>query len=331
MNLQHTRPFPRLLSLLALLASAITAGQIGMILVQGDPLCLNQGCEVVEQLTRVPPLFFNLAGLFFFQSLYWGVRWANRGSAISQKLVPLLLLVGACTEGVLISFQHLVAQTFCSYCLLIFACILLANLLSGARHFFYALVLFSGVSAAFFSLEHTPAAQKIGSYTSGVFASRMGTTQVPASYLFYSTSCSHCKEVNAFLAKEEGLSVHFNPIDNPGSAPLPQATLRESYSSRANRQFLASLGLDEIPVLLVPGDTDYRIVKGKTGIIRTLSELSQQAEAMKDNPEEDAAAAISPFTGLEEEENSDEGCTVGSSCEEESELIPPSSDPLKKF
>ena len=52
----------RLAMLIALLASLVVGGQIASILLQGKSVCLNEGCQVVEQLTRVPPLFLNLLG-----------------------------------------------------------------------------------------------------------------------------------------------------------------------------------------------------------------------------------------------------------------------------
>ena len=62
------RPSPALslATCIALLAGLLTAAQSGFILLRGDSFCLNDGCRVVEELTRVPPLVVNLAGLLFF-------------------------------------------------------------------------------------------------------------------------------------------------------------------------------------------------------------------------------------------------------------------------
>ena len=51
----------------ALLASLLVAVQIAILLLGKEGLCLSQGCQVVDQLTRVSPLLFNIAGLLYFQ------------------------------------------------------------------------------------------------------------------------------------------------------------------------------------------------------------------------------------------------------------------------
>jgi len=59
--------------LIALLGSLLTATQTVLILVTGDAICIGDGCRVVESLTTVPPIVFNLAGLVFFQAVFWGM------------------------------------------------------------------------------------------------------------------------------------------------------------------------------------------------------------------------------------------------------------------
>ena len=49
----------------ALLTALFIAVQMATIILSGEGFCLNQGCEVVESLTKVPPFFINLAGLLF--------------------------------------------------------------------------------------------------------------------------------------------------------------------------------------------------------------------------------------------------------------------------
>ncbi len=51
---------------LALLGALGAAIQSGMLLARGQAICFNEGCRIVEGLTRVSPLYINLAGLGFF-------------------------------------------------------------------------------------------------------------------------------------------------------------------------------------------------------------------------------------------------------------------------
>jgi len=45
-------------SLLAALAGLIIAGQLLVIIARGEAGCLNQGCQVLVELTAVSPLLF---------------------------------------------------------------------------------------------------------------------------------------------------------------------------------------------------------------------------------------------------------------------------------
>src|SRR5512133_470578 len=95
---------------IALLARLLIAVQMGYILYQGSPYCLNDGCKVVEQLTRVSPLVFNLVGLFFFQAVYWGLRSSRYELRQVPQVIKTLLFAALAVEGVLLSFQYLVAH-----------------------------------------------------------------------------------------------------------------------------------------------------------------------------------------------------------------------------
>ena len=88
------RPSPalRLASFLALAAALLTAAQSAFILLRGDAFCLNEGCRVVEDLTRVPPLAVNLAGLVFFLTLFFGLRASGSlWRRLPRFVAPLLL------------------------------------------------------------------------------------------------------------------------------------------------------------------------------------------------------------------------------------------------
>jgi len=60
---------------IALSASLVIAVQIIYSLVNGSTLCPNEGCELVERLTAISPLYFNILGLLYFQFVYWSFRF----------------------------------------------------------------------------------------------------------------------------------------------------------------------------------------------------------------------------------------------------------------
>ena len=171
------RPSPalRLASFLALAAALLTAAQSAFILLRGDAFCLNEGCRVVEDLTRVPPLAVNLAGLVFFLTLFFGLRASGSLWRRLPRFVAPLLLAGLAVEGVLFGFQLFVAGAFCSYCLAVLGAVVALNLLLGLRQAAHGLLLFLAALLAFASLEVQRPGQGGAALKDGVFASRPRT------------------------------------------------------------------------------------------------------------------------------------------------------------
>ena len=65
------------MKIVALIASMVSAIQIVSELIFGSAICPNEGCKVVEGLAAIPPLYFNMLGLLFFQCVFWGLRIAD--------------------------------------------------------------------------------------------------------------------------------------------------------------------------------------------------------------------------------------------------------------
>jgi len=123
------RTVPVTVALLGALGAAV---QSLMLLVQGKAICLNEGCRVVEGLTRVSPLYVNLAGLGFFVAVAV-LAWRAPGPTTGRRLLGAMLLAGIGAEGVLFGYQTFVAKAFCSWCLAVFALVVVLNLLAGPR------------------------------------------------------------------------------------------------------------------------------------------------------------------------------------------------------
>lgn len=295
---------------LALLASLLIMAQIGYTLYQGNPFCVNEGCKVVEQLTRVSPLVFNLVGFFFFQAVYWGLRSSGGETRQVPQLVKTLLAAGLAAEGVLISFQYLVAHAFCAYCLGIFACIVGLNLLIGFKQAASGLLLFTVVALAFASLQLSPAQPEASAFTAGTFASRPGTAKEAENFLFYASTCAHCEKVIASLHKNNWATVHFNPIDQVKNLNLPGSSRTSTYSPAANRTLLASLGIDEIPVLMTRTAEGVTIRRGETALLAYFGKASATDLAGQSR----SAAAPAPQALIPGLEPSKDGCSVATDC-----------------
>jgi hypothetical protein len=232
--------------LLAFFGVVGTATQVVLIILSGDILCLNDGCEIVESLTRVPPIVFNIAGCAYFLSLFCCFFCGRNGSAFWLKSGRLLLTAGMAAEGVLVSFQHYIAQVFCSYCLIILGTVVLLNLLVGLRQLFVGLVMFVSVALAFSALEFTPLVQTDKTaLTDGTFARLQRDAGDKQLFLFFSATCPHCEDVIATIDEDFACSVNFNPVSRVESVGVDGVTMSTDYSFEINRNYLKNIGLSE--------------------------------------------------------------------------------------
>ncbi|MGD9948393.1 MAG: hypothetical protein AB7U29_07925 [Desulfobulbus sp.] len=261
----------RLAQFLALVASLLIAGQIGYTFYQGAPLCLNDGCKVVEKLTRVSPLVFNAIGLLFFQTVYWGLHAARGDQRRVPNFIKNMLLAGLAAEGVLVSFQYLVAHTFCTYCIGIFFFVVLLNLLLGIRQIVAGILICAAASLSFASLDVNKSVPGRQAFTAGVLAQRPGVVASPQHYLFFSATCPHCEKVIAALRTNTKATVSFNPVDKVTAIDLPQVLYQPTYSFALNKALLSSLGINEIPVLMTKTPEGLMIREGEVAILDYLA------------------------------------------------------------
>lgn len=257
----------------SLLASILTGVQTYLIYTQGKGICFNQGCEIVERLTAVPPLYFNLAGFLFFQVIFWCFVFGNKGVTYLSKFAHLLLLGGLAAEGVLVFFQYSIAEAFCSYCLIVCSCIIFLNIICGFKQIFRGAVLFVSVLVACFSLQFDFAgsggAQPL---EAGSLAYVEGVGERPELVLFFSASCPHCEAVIEKMKKEGGCAVAFNPIEKIEAFSFPEAEIKSEYDPAVNLAFLDSLSIKEIPVLVARKKDETSIIQGEGKISDYLKE-----------------------------------------------------------
>lgn len=302
--------------IIAFLASVLTGVQTYLIYSQGKGFCFNSGCEIVESLTIVPPLYFNLAGFFFFQLIFWSLLWGRKGSELWTRLAKLLLMAGLMAEAVLLFFQHAIAQTFCSYCLIVCAFIILLNMLCGLRQIFRGLVLMASVFIACFSLQFNVGDSGAEPLESGAIAHVSGEKERPALHLFFSATCPHCEEVIEYLSGENVCEIYFNPIETLQSFHFAGAEIREQYNPAVNLGFLKNLSLKQVPVLVAVSDDGIHVIDGKSRIIEYLGENCRQDVVIDYSSGYGTSSEINytepaGFLNLEEE-----GCSVEEDCEE---------------
>jgi len=248
----------------------VIAAQLAMIFLKGDTVCLNEGCRIVEGLTRVSPLYFNLIGLLYFLTLFVSLRWFRVHRVKIFDWPRILLLAGIAVEGVLVAYQIFVAKVLCSYCLFIFAMVLLLNIYAGREQLLKAVSVFIGVNVIFSMLSFgpSPGLFRGDSLTAGTFGSRTCTDPAEELYLIFSEDCPHCIRVIEVLENCDSCDFHFNPISAVKNLDLPGISRNQTFDPEINRVLLTLLGIETVPVLLVRNPDGLSVIKGEKNIIR---------------------------------------------------------------
>jgi len=266
----------RLTLVIALAGSLLTLVQIILLESGLDGICFSGGCEIVDSQTTIPPLFFNFFGLVFFQAVFWGI-WAGQRSEELQFYVRMLLLAGLAAEGVLVSFQYVVVESFCTYCLIIFSLVALLNLLRGLRQAVTGAAIFAAVVISFATLQFTTATSEsiatgINDLDKGAYAVLTGEVKKPKVVLFFSSTCPHCEKVIESMQQGSTCTVSFNPVSKVTKFPLTTLVTNEHYDVGVNRAFMMSLGQKSIPVLLVQQQKHIQLISGGNAIMNYLDE-----------------------------------------------------------
>ena len=145
-----------MMQIIALIASIITALQAVIGLIYGSIICPNSGCQVVEGLTAISPLYLNFLGLLFFQGVFWGLRFQKNKPTQPVDLLGIILIAGLVFDSILLAYQIFVAQTFCGYCLLIFVLVLTLNLFYGKRQMVAGIAILGMTLFSFSALTFMP-------------------------------------------------------------------------------------------------------------------------------------------------------------------------------
>ncbi len=254
---------------LALSASLVIAVQIIYSLVNGSTICPNEGCELVERLTALSPLYFNILGLLYFQLVYWSFRFFKNKSLDGFDFSGLLLLAGLAVEGVLLAYQLFVAHVVCSYCILIFLFVIILNLVYGRKQLISGVTIVISIIFSFSILTFLPArvSSQLYSLESGSYGVKSCAEPSKKIYLIFSSDCTHCVNVIKALDNCNSCDFYLNPIEKIDAFKVNGLELAPSYSPEVNRLMLAILGIKEIPVLVVKDTAGLSFIKGEKNIL----------------------------------------------------------------
>lgn len=302
---------------LSLAGVLLTITQIVLLLFDQKTICFNDGCEIVESLTTISPILFNLAGTIYFATLF-GTLYMSKGGqrAAWTVLNKLLLLGGIAAEGVLVGFQHFVVDIFCSYCLCILALVVALNLLNNYRHILQSIAVFVAIQAGFAALQFNSAPQADGfSLDGGTLTTMEGLGDDKKLYLFFSSTCVHCEEIIETLEEDPQCTIHFNPIDKVESIELPGNHSLQPYNEQVNRQLLTTFGIREIPALLVSEGGNYALIRGKQNISSAIEQNCYPSLAMEDQSFTGTSQSMTLEELLPAQED-EENCSIEAECEE---------------
>ncbi|MEW6218722.1 MAG: hypothetical protein AB1634_04195 [Thermodesulfobacteriota bacterium] len=261
---------------LALTAILVVGSQVAIIAAQGEALCLNTGCRIVEGLTAISPLAFNLLGLAYFAAV---LGLARMGAGWAGELLGPLLFAGAAVEGVLTAYQGLAVGVWCSYCLLVAGLVVLLNLSQGWRHALAAAFVLAAPVAIMAALSFGPGLTmaRLGAVP-GVAAVRPAAAGRPQADLFVAASCPHCEKLLQDLPAFPDCTIQLRPVDQLAALPAGLAAAGP-WQPEGNRLLLALLGVETVPALLVQEEEGIRLLKGRPRIEAWLAAACQPPPA----------------------------------------------------
>jgi thiol-disulfide isomerase/thioredoxin len=255
--------------LIALIASIVAALQAVYGLVYGSIICPNSGCKIVETLTTIRPLYLNLLGFFFFQTVFWMLHLFKDRSKSRLDLLGTLLVGALVFDSALLAYQVFAVRTFCGYCLLIFGFVLALNFLYGKRQMVAGVSVLAALLLSFSMVTFVPAGvlSQTEPLKSAAYGVRSCSTPSKEIYLIFASNCPYCEKVLETLSNCNSCDLYLNPIDKVASIKNIEVAPNPKFSPTVNRLVLSVLGIDTVPVLVVKSAEGFRLIKGEGQII----------------------------------------------------------------
>jgi len=224
---------------------------IGLILVAAElafqlfnvSICTTEGCRVAIRQTRYGSISILLPGIAIFLVLALLTKDSMpQHKEYFDKAVSMLLIAALSAEGFLVGYQAFRLQAACAFCIVVFGIFIILALLwflEGRREVVSGFAGFFTVLIFLYLIMPVPAAH-LGSKNIG---SSMLT-------LFYDSSCKSCESINE-LCKEFGIQVN-------------------KIVAGSNIEFLNFMDIKQLPVLVVNGSEEKKIIIGESRITEYL-------------------------------------------------------------
>ena len=209
-------------------------------------LCGEVGCKLAGELLNFKSIYLNYIGIGgVFMLMVFG--FLSLKSKIYEILFSIALYGAIAFETTIISYQFVANIEPCIFCLGVISSLLLIALFSQPKHFGITLV--------------TVVAIFVGMHILGVSKNKNFMVK-DGTYLIYSKSCPHCKEVRAYLKKH---NIDYYSI---------------SIQEASARNFLKFAGVTQIPVMVLKDRLRREFLIGDKNII---THFNDEKSSTKDN------------------------------------------------
>lgn len=303
----------RLMRFVVSVAGLMITLQITIQLITGSSVCLNAGCKIVERLSVISPLYLNIAGLLYFLVIFALLFNLKPKVLFDIDLIGWLLVAGFVFDATLMAYQIFAVRTFCGYCLIIFAVMVVLMLLYGSRQVALGVAILSALGLSFSLLTFFPIGAKSNTYSLKTAAYGVKSCSSPTKeiYLIFSSDCPHCRKVIETLNNCNSCDLYLNPIDTIESLNLSGLELNHKFSPETNRLILKVLAIDRVPVLIVKDAESYRFIRGENRIINFIRRacFTHNEVLYFDVPPVSSDKEITVFT------DDDEECSLAIDCE----------------
>jgi glutaredoxin len=214
----------------------------------GTSICASEGCKIVARQTRFGDISIILLGLVTLLLITVLSGWNIRSPRVGREnFLNFILVVSLAGEGFFSGFQIFRLGAWCPFCLTVLGILTvlgMLRILSGHREVLAGYASLIALILLFYLVlpaggPPLPQDQKI--------------------VLFYSHDCKYCSEIREELEKN---NVEFAPL------------LVKEYSST-----LRSLGVEQVPTLLINGPYQKTLLIGREAIRRYLLSLASQGAA----------------------------------------------------
>lgn len=200
---------------------------------QHTSLCEELGCKLAGELLRFDPIYLNYFGFISVLALFF-LGYRSLKSTFFETLFFMVLYAAIAFEATILSYQLIVNPEACLFCLGIFSSLLLIALFNHIKNFAVVVVVILSIL--------------LGLSTLAIPQNRSFIT-TPGNYLIQSETCSHCKKVKAYFAKQQ--------IDYTAIAA-------QDVNARG---FLKFVDIATIPVLIIKEASGITLLKGDKKII----------------------------------------------------------------